>query len=107
MARLYFGQMAYCRIQENARRLKEAPDSRIEYGLKHSWAEANRMPPPPEIEALYKERDAIYQNTRDNLRQELGEEYFDNLDAWVKHYCGYGEVILPTAVNKPNTGEQG
>lgn len=41
--------------------------------------------PHPELKALAHKRTAIIMQTRDRLKQELGDEYFNDLDAWIAH----------------------
>lgn len=61
--------------------------------------------PHPELKALAHKRTDIVLQTRDRLKQELGDEYFNDLDAWIAHRWAGGFVYRSPQVNRP-TGAQ-
>jgi hypothetical protein len=61
--------------------------------------------PHPELRTLAHKRRDIIMQTRERLKQELGDEYFNDLDAWIAHRWAGGFVYRPPQVNRP-TGAQ-
>jgi hypothetical protein len=48
---------------------------------------------PPEYRVLLKEHETIVEETIAKLKQELGEESFTNLDAWINRHWAGGKII--------------
>lgn len=71
----------------------------IMYGLQSSYP--NEHPDP---DTLQIEWDAVVQETVDELRQQLDEESFNKLEAFVRHpHSLSGTTILPPAVSDPDS----
>lgn len=64
---------------------------------KYGFVPLRRIPPQPDLQALQQKREAIIQETIVRLKQELGEEYFKDLDAWITHHWYGGQVYTPIA----------
>src|SRR6185437_8802386 len=68
-------------LEENAREHRAAV---IKFHEKFGMVPVRKFP-HPELKALAHKRTAIIMQTRDRLKQELGDEYFNDLDAWIAH----------------------
>lgn len=88
-------------LQDNQQQMDAALAAMVkEYGFE----QAARMPPSHEATELYAAHEKIMQDMKDRLKMELGDENFNNLDAWInKTYYG-GRVINPSAKPQPSGG---
>lgn len=57
--------------------------------------------PPPELRAMWEERNAIVLRARDQLRAALGEETFSRLDNFAKFHFGTNTRPVPVVPVKP------
>ncbi|MFC5863948.1 hypothetical protein ACFPT7_16710 [Acidicapsa dinghuensis] len=77
-------------LVENSRQYNEAGH---EFFRKYGWVGASHVPMPPELQELAEKHDRIIEEAKAKLKQELGDEYFHNLDAWIKRRYGAGKII--------------
>jgi len=64
--------------------------------------EGGAPPPPPELKAMWEERNAMILRARDQLRAVFGEEEFARFDNYAKFH--YGANTSPVTINPVNTG---
>jgi hypothetical protein len=83
---------AYEQLNENYRKTGEAVG---EIRQKYGFILVRQIPPQPVLQELEQERKTIIEDTIARLKQELGEEYFNDLDAWISHRWAGGRVYTP------------
>jgi len=78
------------KLVENDQHMQQiVREAEEQYGL----IQARSMPIPADLQENHHQHQQIITDTMNQLKQELGTDYFKNLDSWIKRRWGHGGVI--------------